>query len=286
MAYHCPSRLGTSISRFCRESRTAWTSSARRSWSREVATSVRGRPRSPGMRRKSRVAAGVKRWMRSRVSRIRVPMSVAASRLLMSSWVSISSSFFFFSSALTVSSSSLVDCSSSREVSSSSLVDCSSSLFACSSSLADCSSSLAVSSSSMVACRSWRVEKRSRCSSSIRPSPSASRPSAGSAAWAVKVTSRCPGPAAGSGLAATSTRRPPLAEPRAQPLPAHPAALLPGPAEDLRQRLGQLAARQLDDLETRLAARRRQESAGVAVKKGHPVFRIEQDARRRVFFHE
>ena len=76
-----------------------------------------------------------------------------------------SSSTLAFSSALTVFSSSLSDCSSSFEASSSSLVDCASSLTETSSSLDDFSSSSAVSYSSIVDCRRSRVSRSSRSSS-------------------------------------------------------------------------------------------------------------------------
>ncbi len=79
---------------------------------------------------------GVNMRMRSSASRNSVPTSVAAVRFCRSLWAADRLSSLLFISALTVCSSSLIDCSSSFEVSSSSAVERYSSLMDCSSSLA------------------------------------------------------------------------------------------------------------------------------------------------------
>ncbi len=83
---------------------------------------------SVGITCSSRVVAGVNRLMQNRRSRKMVAMSVLASRLVKSLFVTSSSPNFCSNWLLTVASSSLSDWSSSFDVSNSSLVDCSSSL--------------------------------------------------------------------------------------------------------------------------------------------------------------
>ena len=82
--------------------------------------------------------------------------SVLSNRFRTSLLARSSSSTLLASCALTVCSSSFIDCISSREVSSSSFADCSSSLTECNSSLAEVSSSTAALLSSIAVCiRRW-----------------------------------------------------------------------------------------------------------------------------------
>src|SRR5438445_10583844 len=110
-----------------------------------------GRPTSKGSKLSSLVVAGVKRRTQKCVSKKIVPTSDEFKKLAKSSLVWPSSSTFSLSWLLTVTNSSLMDCSSSFEVSNSSLVDWSSSLIASTSSLAAVSSSLEVWKLSLVA---------------------------------------------------------------------------------------------------------------------------------------
>ena len=96
----------------------------------------------------------VKRRMQNARSKNSVATSELFKKLARSSLALLKSSTFSLSWLLTVTSSSLTDCSSSLEVSSSSLVDCNSSLIARTSSLAAVNSSWVTWKLSMAVWRS------------------------------------------------------------------------------------------------------------------------------------